>query len=269
MIRNTYRATSGSASGEGASTRDLHEASDPAAKQARLIVQRLQAYPFILVVVWLFAAINRVVEAANGGKEIYGLYMTEQFFASLQGFLNALAYGLSGGVREAIRKDLGRIFPCCLDPESRLMRASAGSAAAAARSPGRLEKQLGNSDSLRVVGGDGGTAEPDPDETGTELSPVRPMRSPAGAAIEDRHDDDDDDAEADGAVRAGHRHPAGAVANPLIAARAAASSPAPAPAAASRDPETDRGARIAAMRAAKPEASFGDEGDDDAAYEDV
>lgn len=89
-------------------------ATDPVmASRLLLVLQRLKFYPFILFVVWFPASVSRVVEAANGGRSIFGLVLFHRIFSSSQGFLNAIAYGLSRGVREAIVADLARIFPCC------------------------------------------------------------------------------------------------------------------------------------------------------------
>jgi hypothetical protein len=86
-------------------------ATDETYKRFRAVMSRLQMYPFILIAVWLFASINRVYEAATGGKQVFALYFLQRFFSSSQGIMNALAYGLSGGVREALREKLAKCFP--------------------------------------------------------------------------------------------------------------------------------------------------------------
>jgi len=87
-------------------------ASDGVAASVRAIMKRLQFYPFILVVVWSFATVNRIWEAA-GGRQVFALYLLQRAFSSTQGLLNALAYGLSPGVREAIRELLVPYCKCC------------------------------------------------------------------------------------------------------------------------------------------------------------
>jgi uncharacterized membrane protein YtjA (UPF0391 family) len=124
--------------------------SDPTAMQMRQIVGRLLRYPLILVIVWFFAAVNRATEAATGGEQIFVLYMLQKFFSSSQGFLNALAYGFSAGVQEAVRADLALICPCVKDSLDRQMLPVTHSASGARRGgsrgsagESRLERDLG------------------------------------------------------------------------------------------------------------------------------
>jgi hypothetical protein len=63
-------------------------------------------------VVWSFATVNRIWEAA-GGRQVFALYLLQRTFSSTQGLLNALAYGLSPGVREAIRELIVPYCKCC------------------------------------------------------------------------------------------------------------------------------------------------------------
>ena len=87
---------------------------DPATTARLLLVmQRLKYYPYILLIVWLPASISRIVEAINGGESFFLLVLFHRIFSSSQGLLNAIAYGLSRGVREAISQDLYHFFPSC------------------------------------------------------------------------------------------------------------------------------------------------------------
>jgi hypothetical protein len=82
------------------------------AARFQLIVQRLHWYPFLLLVVWGPASINRIIEAATQGRgSFYALYFLQRVFSSSQGLLNAIAYGLTRGVKEAILKDLQPFLP--------------------------------------------------------------------------------------------------------------------------------------------------------------
>lgn len=84
---------------------------DTTAVTIQRILQRLKWYPFILVIVWFFPTVNRFVEAASGGKQYFGLYLLQRCFSASQGLLNAIAYGFSGGVREALRGKFAEWFP--------------------------------------------------------------------------------------------------------------------------------------------------------------
>lgn len=85
-------------------------AGDETYKKLHAVMQRLQMYPFILLIVWLFASINRLYEALSGGDQVFALYFLQKVFSSSQGLLNSLVYGFSGGVREAIAE---RLAKCC------------------------------------------------------------------------------------------------------------------------------------------------------------
>ena len=90
-------------------------ASTDAATAAKLalVIERLKWYPFVLIVVWAPASISRIVEAALG-RPLFGLVLFHRLFSSSQGLLNAAAYGLSRGVREALHADAFRLFPQCV-----------------------------------------------------------------------------------------------------------------------------------------------------------
>lgn len=74
------------------------------------IVKRLRFYPLILVVVWIMATINRIVEEAKD-EQVYALFFLQKVFSSTQGLLNAFAYGFSSGVKESIRDSISRQCP--------------------------------------------------------------------------------------------------------------------------------------------------------------
>jgi len=75
-----------------------------------LIMQRLRFYPFILLIVWGPASVNRILEAATGGTaSFFPLYFLQRVFSSSQGLLNALAYGFSRGIKEAVEKDVRQV----------------------------------------------------------------------------------------------------------------------------------------------------------------
>jgi hypothetical protein len=80
------------------------------------VMERLKFYPFILLVVWGPASVNRVVEAASGGRAFAPLFFLHRVFSSSQGFLNALLYGFSRGVRQAVAADLHALWPSRFPP---------------------------------------------------------------------------------------------------------------------------------------------------------
>jgi hypothetical protein len=108
-------------------------ANDTSTNSIRLLMKRLQLYPFILVIVWLFASINRVYEWSSGGDQVYALYMLQRIFSCAQGSLNAFAYGYSQGVREALWTSMAKVFPCIRDDTSMavLVRGQGGKKAVA------------------------------------------------------------------------------------------------------------------------------------------
>jgi hypothetical protein len=109
-------------------------------------MQRLSIYPWLLVVVWFFPTVNRVYESVSGGQQVFWLFLlqvsvgeelqfavllsctggsdignvllphlrlVQRVFSCSQGALNAFAYGLSPGVREAIIEEAATLMPCC------------------------------------------------------------------------------------------------------------------------------------------------------------
>ena len=108
--------------------------STSASTQARftLIMQRLRFYPFILLIVWGPASVNRILEAATGGSaSFFPLYFLQRVFSSSQGLLNALAYGFSRGIKEAVEKDVRQVRAWWAG-----RRGGGGAAAAAATAAG-------------------------------------------------------------------------------------------------------------------------------------
>ena len=65
------------------------------------LIRRLQFYPLILVVCWFWGTVNRLQNAFSPDNAVYWLYFLQGTFRSLQGLLNAVAYGTQPQVREA------------------------------------------------------------------------------------------------------------------------------------------------------------------------
>lgn len=97
-----------------------------AATAARLaaVIERLKYYPFVLIVVWLPASVSRIVEATLG-HQVFALVLFHRIFSSSQGLLNAIAYGLSRAVREALHEDAFRLAPGCVPPPAQQLREAA------------------------------------------------------------------------------------------------------------------------------------------------
>ena len=85
-------------------------ADQASAKQIDNTTRKLRVYPFILVIVWLPAMVNRVYEFATD-EQSYTLFLLQTIFSSSQGMLNALVYGFSRGVREALGQSLHEMCP--------------------------------------------------------------------------------------------------------------------------------------------------------------
>lgn len=90
---------------------ETNSGNDETYQRLKGVMQRLQMYPFILLIVWVFASINRLYEAFSDGKQIFALYLLQRAFSSSQGLLNAIAYGVSNGVREAIKESAAKLCP--------------------------------------------------------------------------------------------------------------------------------------------------------------
>lgn len=65
------------------------------------IAERLSIYPKILVICWFFPTINRIWSIFFGPSAL--LNILHAFFGSWQGFLNAIAYGMTDSVKEILR----------------------------------------------------------------------------------------------------------------------------------------------------------------------
>jgi hypothetical protein len=65
------------------------------------LIQRLALYPLILVGCWFFATINRIHNFFAPEDPIFWLFFLQVVGQSLQGSLNALAYGLNPNVRDS------------------------------------------------------------------------------------------------------------------------------------------------------------------------
>lgn len=151
-------------------------AGDATAAAIRRIVVRLQAYPFILLIVYLPATVNRIAEVAMGGRQVFALFLLQRAFSSSQGLCNAIAYGLSDGVREAVAADARALVTamCGARASERWLGAprdggaSVGSASGGGgssgggRSPGkapRAESSVLSSPSAALPGGGVGSSE--------------------------------------------------------------------------------------------------------------
>ena len=65
------------------------------------LIQRLSLYPLILVGCWFFGTVNRIQNSIAPESPVYALFFLQVCGRSLQGFLNAIAYGLNPNVRTA------------------------------------------------------------------------------------------------------------------------------------------------------------------------
>ena len=83
---------------------------DPLATKMLRVIQRLQWFPLILLIVWVPATVNRIYETASGGNMIFWLFLLQRCFSSSQGLLNAVAYGSNESVRAAFAADI--FAPC-------------------------------------------------------------------------------------------------------------------------------------------------------------
>jgi hypothetical protein len=111
-LRTMVRLKGIQAQGLGAAAEEGGGLDASTSARFQLILQRLSWYPFILIIVWGPASVNRVLEAISGGKDsFFVLYFLQRVFSSSQGLLNAIAYGLTRGVREALLKDLHPYLP--------------------------------------------------------------------------------------------------------------------------------------------------------------
>lgn len=63
--------------------------------------------------------VNRVYESVTGGDQLLWLYILQRVSSSSQGALNAFAYGLTPGIREALYNALVSSCPACLGLKAR------------------------------------------------------------------------------------------------------------------------------------------------------
>ena len=111
-LRTAYRLRGIQATGAAAGAEEGGTLDATTATRFKLVLARLHWYPVILLVVWGPASVNRLLEASSGGAtSVFGLYFLQRVFSSSQGLLNAVAYGLTRGVREALLKDLHPWLP--------------------------------------------------------------------------------------------------------------------------------------------------------------
>lgn len=126
---------------------------DETARLIRQLLRRLNIYPFVLVVCWFWptvrrrvltvvptpqrlspaahcSQVNRIYESLTGGNQLLWLYIIARISSSSQGALNALAYGMTPGVREALHGSDSTNAPCCGS------RRAAGGASGGARGGG-------------------------------------------------------------------------------------------------------------------------------------
>lgn len=75
-------------------------------------VKRLKYYPLVLVICWFFASINAIYMLANPRDPSLGLIILDQGMGSLQGFLNAVIYGLNPTVKLALTGTYRACCPC-------------------------------------------------------------------------------------------------------------------------------------------------------------
>jgi len=67
-------------------------------------IHRLKYYPLVLAFCWSFATVNRLYEIV--GKEIFILTVLHHGCGGLQGFLNAIVYGMNENVKQTWKKKL-------------------------------------------------------------------------------------------------------------------------------------------------------------------
>jgi len=74
----------------------LHVRSDPSsAASASKVTMRLLSYLGVFFLVRCWSVFDRINDAASGGQAVFGLALLHSFFSPLQGFCNAIVYGLT------------------------------------------------------------------------------------------------------------------------------------------------------------------------------
>jgi hypothetical protein len=86
----------------------LQGQSDASTKGMLRVVDRLKYYPMILIVCWTFATINRIYDSIHPRSPSLGLIVMQTIFQTLQGFFNAMVYGLTPSVRNVWRESLAK-----------------------------------------------------------------------------------------------------------------------------------------------------------------
>lgn len=90
------------------SDRDNIEGMDAMQKEAMMsVVWRLMMYPVIMFFGFIFGSINRIQNAASPAAPSVVLYCLATFFLNVNGFLNAIVYGLNAQIQKDIRKCCG------------------------------------------------------------------------------------------------------------------------------------------------------------------
>jgi len=76
-------------------------------EQIMAVVYRLMMYPIIMFFGFIFGSINRIQNAIEPENPSVALYCLATFFLNVNGFLNAIVYGLNVSIQNDIRKCLG------------------------------------------------------------------------------------------------------------------------------------------------------------------
>eukprot|EP01094_Clydonella_sp_ATCC50884_P014655 TRINITY_DN2512_c0_g2_i1.p1 TRINITY_DN2512_c0_g2~~TRINITY_DN2512_c0_g2_i1.p1 ORF type:complete len:357 (+),score=109.86 TRINITY_DN2512_c0_g2_i1:150-1073(+) len=74
------------------------------------IIRRLALYPIAFVIIWIFPIINRAQNWIDPQNPIFILYLLHAIFAPLQGFVNAVIYGLD---KALMRQYINCCKGCC------------------------------------------------------------------------------------------------------------------------------------------------------------
>jgi len=75
-------------------------------------VRRLKFYPMTLVVCGIWITIHRFMETVVTDHKSIPLEIISVFFTYLQGFLNAIVYGMNDQVRRSLKKSFTALTPC-------------------------------------------------------------------------------------------------------------------------------------------------------------
>ncbi|CAM9278597.1 unnamed protein product [Discosporangium mesarthrocarpum] len=124
-IARMLRRFSVSIAGEGESKSDSIGPSGEQQRRMYKFGKRLLWYPAVLIGCWAFATIQRIQNAVDPTNPVFWLLLIQTSTVGLQGFFNALVYGMSDTVQAAvlelpcIRQGLLRlgIIPAVPDPD--------------------------------------------------------------------------------------------------------------------------------------------------------